>query len=75
MLFDNFLAPVLGTLAQALGPNAWYMYQDIIRGIPVLAVAFIIIYIGFRLAFGSRHSQLPEDYTEYKGDNDYDQNH
>ena len=75
MLFDNFLAPVLGTLAQALGPNAWYMYQDIIRGIHVLAVAFIIIYIGFRLAFGSRHRQLPEDYTEYKGDNDYDQNH
>ncbi len=74
MLFDNFVSPLLGSVAQALGPNVWYMYQDIIRGIPVLAVALIIIYVGFRLAFGARHTQNQEDYTEFKGGNDYDQN-
>lgn len=75
MLFDNFLSPVLETLAIALGNTAWEFYRNVVRGVPVLAVAIIIIYIGFRLAFGPRRSQLPEDYTEYKGENDYDQNY
>lgn len=75
MLFDNFVSPILETLAMALGNTAWEFYRDVVRGVPVLAVALIIIYIGFRLAFGSRQGQLPEDYTEFKGGNDYDQNH
>ncbi len=69
ILFDSFINPLLYHLAKTMGIDSWY-YTRLYEQIPTLALAVVIIYLGFRLAFGKNQHPTNEvqDFEEFRGE-------
>ncbi|MEA5082882.1 MAG: hypothetical protein VB018_01875 [Lachnospiraceae bacterium] len=69
LLFENFVMPILNRFCDYIGS---YVLYDVVRGIPSMVVAFLIILLGIQLLKGSKIKEeiKDEDLIEYEGDKD-----
>ncbi len=72
ILFDTFIHPLLYHLAAIVGIDRWY-YIELYNNIPKMVFSVIIIYFGFKLAFGKnkKHTEDIQDFEEFKGEKFY----
>lgn len=75
ILFDTFINPLIYHLMTISGINHWY-YINLYNNIPTMVFAVIIIYFGFKLAFGkdTTHTKDIQDFEEFRGEKFYDDN-
>ena len=75
VLFDTFINPLLYRLAVVAGIDNWY-YIQFYNKLPTAIFSLVIIYLGFKLAFGKdgKHTKNIQDFEEFKGENFYDDN-
>lgn len=68
MLYYSFLMPYLSRLLHTFLDNFYWVYE-LLRDIPSMVVAFVIIYLGLRLIRGPRTIKNDDDFADFKVEN------